>query len=74
MPPEGVVEQGLKAIKQYLNDVKDTRDTDISTKSLELLKVVLVGSSGAGKTRYHILCWAVRKMYVGIKALKLPSS
>ena len=52
MPPEAVVEQGLEAVKAYLKDVKDAKDNGASIRSLQHLKVVLVGSSGAGKTRY----------------------
>ena len=50
MPPVAVVEQGLEAVETYLNEVKDAKDAGASTRSLLLLKVVLVGSFGAGKT------------------------
>lgn len=55
MPPEAVVEQGLGAITTYLTDVKVAKDASVSTTPLRLLKVVLVGSSRAGKTRYQRL-------------------
>lgn len=48
MPPEAVVEQGLPAVKSYLLDVERAKG---HIMSLQLLKLVLVGSSGAGKTR-----------------------
>lgn len=52
MPPEAVVEQGLEAVRTYLKDVKDAKDMHASVTSEKFLKVVLVGSSRAGKTRY----------------------
>lgn len=52
MPPEAVVEQGLEAVRKYLIDVKSAKSEGAPTKSLQLLKVVLLGSPQAGKTRY----------------------
>lgn len=49
MPPEAVVEKGLSAVEMYLSDVL-TAEGEV--KTMKLLKVVLVGSSQAGKTRY----------------------
>ena len=51
MPPEAVVEQGLEAIKTYLGDVQNAMENGGQVRSLQLLKVVLVGSPSAGKTR-----------------------
>lgn len=51
MPPEAVVEAGLSAIKGYLQDVQEARNAGADVTSLNLLKVVLVGSGSAGKTR-----------------------
>ena len=51
MPPEAVVEQGLEAIKIFLGDVLDANKDNDHVRSLQLLKVVLVGSPSAGKTR-----------------------
>ena len=51
MPPEAVVEQGLEAIKTFLGDVQKAIDNGGQVRSLQLLKVVLVGSPSAGKTR-----------------------
>lgn len=51
MPPEAVVEQGLPAVKSYLLDVQQAKAVGGHIMSLQLLKLVLVGSSGAGKTR-----------------------
>ncbi|CBN74748.1 LRR-GTPase of the ROCO family, putative pseudogene [Ectocarpus siliculosus] len=50
MPPEGVVEAGLTAVKRYLVDVQETKKAGADVTSLQLLKVVLVGSASAGKT------------------------
>ncbi|CAM9582540.1 unnamed protein product, partial [Ascophyllum nodosum] len=50
MPPEAVVEQGLEAIKIFLGDVLDANKDNDHVRSLQLLKVVLVGSPSAGKT------------------------
>lgn len=52
MPPEAVIEKGFNAVQTFLNDVKEA---GASTISLQYLKVVLVGSSQAGKTRYRVL-------------------
>jgi len=52
MPPEGVVEAGLAAVKRYLLDVQEAKEAGADVTSLQLLKVVLVGSSSAGKTRW----------------------
>lgn len=51
MPPEAIVEEGLPAIEAYLMDVRAAREAGAEVKTLQLLKVVLVGSSQAGKTR-----------------------
>lgn len=51
MPPEAVVEKGLEAVRKYLQDVQTAKEAGADVTSLKLLKVVLVGSSGAGKTR-----------------------
>ncbi|CAN0466835.1 unnamed protein product, partial [Ascophyllum nodosum] len=51
MPPEAVVEQGLGAIMTYLGDVQNAMKNGGQVRSLQLLKVVLVGSPSAGKTR-----------------------
>lgn len=51
MPPEAVVEEGLPAVVEYLTDVRTAEEAGASVKELKLLKVVLVGSSQAGKTR-----------------------
>ena len=51
MPPEAVVEQGLEAIKIFLGDVQKASENGAQVRSLKLLKVVLVGSASAGKTR-----------------------
>ena len=50
--PEAVVERGLSALKAYLTDVRTAKDAGVGPTCLKLLKVVLVGSSRAGKTRY----------------------
>ena len=52
MPPEAVVEQGLDAINAFLADVQMAKAAGGRIRSLQLLKVVLVGSSATGKTRY----------------------
>lgn len=51
MPPEAVVEEGLTAVVEYLTDVRIAKKAGAEVKELKLLKVVLVGSSRAGKTR-----------------------
>ncbi|CAM9943033.1 unnamed protein product [Pylaiella littoralis] len=50
MPPEAVVEAGLPAVKRYLLDVQEAKKAGADVTSLQLLKVVLVGSASAGKT------------------------
>lgn len=55
MPPESVVEKGLPAVERYLLDVRKAEAAGAPVKVLQLLKVVLVGSSEAGKTRYRRL-------------------
>ncbi|CAM9844456.1 unnamed protein product, partial [Scytosiphon promiscuus] len=50
MPPEGVVEKGLPAMEKYLLDVRKAENAGAPAKVVQLLKVVLVGSSQAGKT------------------------
>ena len=52
MSPEAVVEQGLNAIKTFLEDVLEAIANGAQVRSLQFLKVVLVGSASAGKTRY----------------------
>lgn len=51
MPPEAVVQAGLPAVKRYLLDVQEAKRAGADVASLQLLKVVLVGSASAGKTR-----------------------
>lgn len=51
MPPEAVVENGLAAVKTYYSDVRIAFEAGYKLISRRLLKVVLVGSSSAGKTR-----------------------
>lgn len=51
MPPEAVVEAGIPAVKEYLLDVQEATKAGGDVTSLQLLKVVLVGSASAGKTR-----------------------
>ena len=51
MPPEAVVERGLEDTKTFLQDVQKAK----KVTSLNLLKVVLVGSESVGKTRWEIL-------------------
>lgn len=51
MPPEAVVENGMASIKAYYTDVQTAIDAGASVTSRRLLKVVLVGSASAGKTR-----------------------
>lgn len=41
-------------MNQYLLDVCKAEAAGVPVKVLQLLKVVLIGSSQAGKTRYHI--------------------
>lgn len=52
MPPEAVVEEGPMAVGAYLMDVRAAKAAGAEAKTLRLLKLVLVGSSQAGKTRY----------------------
>lgn len=52
MPPEAVVDAGLPAVKEYLLDVQEAKKAGADVMSLQLLKVVLVGSASAGKTRW----------------------
>ena len=52
MPPEAVVEEGLSAVEGYLEDVRSVANIGSEIKTIQFLKVVLVGSSQAGKTRY----------------------
>ncbi|CAN0532861.1 unnamed protein product, partial [Scytosiphon promiscuus] len=49
MPPEAVVEKG-GAVYKYLLDVEKAEEVGARVEMLQLLKVVLVGSSKAGKT------------------------
>lgn len=51
MPPEAIVERGGGVFK-YLLDVEKAEEAGARVELLQLLKVVLVGSSKAGKTRY----------------------
>lgn len=51
MPPEAVVERGLIAVEKYLVDVQEAKNSGAHVQTHKLLKVVLVGSSQAGKTR-----------------------
>lgn len=51
MPPEGIVNKGLLAVEKYLRDVREAEEAGAEVKTLNALKVVLIGSSGAGKTR-----------------------
>lgn len=50
-PPEAVVEEGLESIVQYLMDMRKAKEAEAEVKTLRLLKVVLVGSPNAGKSR-----------------------
>lgn len=50
MPPEAVVEKG-GAVHKYLLEVEEAAEAGAEVRTLKLLKVVLVGSSRAGKTR-----------------------
>lgn len=54
MPPEAVAEKGLLAIESYLTNVRTAQEAGVGLTCLKLLKVVLVGSSEAGKTRYDV--------------------
>eukprot|EP00752_Nemacystus_decipiens_P009015 g8047.t2 len=49
MPPEAVVEKG-GAVHKYLLEVEEAAEAGAEVRTLKLLKVVLVGSSRAGKT------------------------
>lgn len=51
MPPEAVVEMG-GAVLKYYQDVEEAERVGAQIEELQLLKVVLVGSSQAGKTRW----------------------
>lgn len=51
MPPEAIVEKG-GAVQNYLLEVEEAAEAGAEVRTLKLLKVVLVGSSGAGKTRW----------------------
>lgn len=51
MPPEAIAEEGLVAIEAYLVDVRAAKEAGAEVKTLRLLKVVVVGSSQAGKAR-----------------------
>lgn len=51
MPPEAVVEEGLPAVEKYLTEVQTAQEVGARVTTVQLLKVVLVGSSQAGKTR-----------------------
>lgn len=51
MPPEAVVEAGIPAVEDYLLDVQAAKKAGADATRLQLLKVVLVGSASAGKTR-----------------------
>lgn len=51
MPPEAVVEKGLKAVRSFYKDVREAVHAGGDVISRRLLKVVLVGSSSVGKTR-----------------------
>lgn len=53
MPPQAVVEKGLSAVETYLQDVRTAANDGVGIKTTKFLKVVFVGSSGAGKTRYN---------------------
>ncbi|CAM9487752.1 unnamed protein product [Scytosiphon promiscuus] len=50
MPPEGVVHKGAPAVNKYLLAVRDAERAGAEVKTLQLLKVVLIGSAHAGKT------------------------
>lgn len=56
MPPEAVVEEGLSAVETYLKDVLTAAEAGVGITTMQLLKVVFVGSSRAGKTRYNFQC------------------
>lgn len=53
MPPEGVVEKGMPSVRRFFQDVRRAEEAGAQVKTLRLLKVVLVGSSRAGKTRFE---------------------
>lgn len=55
-PPEAVVEEGLDGVEKYLLDMRKAEEAGAEVKTLHLLKVVLVGSPNAGKTRYVCVC------------------
>lgn len=46
------MDAGLPAVKRYLLDVQEAKKVGADVTSLRLLKVVLVGSASAGKTRW----------------------
>lgn len=50
-PPEAVVEEGVDGVRKYFLDVKKAEEAGAEVKTLHLLKVVVVGSPNAGKTR-----------------------
>lgn len=51
-PPEAVVEEGLDGVEKYYLDVKKAEEAGADVETLRLLKVVVVGSPAAGKTRW----------------------
>lgn len=51
MPPEGVVEKGIQAVQRFFQDLRSAEEAGAQIETLQLLKVVVVGSSQAGKTR-----------------------
>ncbi|CAN0534451.1 unnamed protein product, partial [Scytosiphon promiscuus] len=50
-PPEAVVEEGKEGIVKYLTDMRKAEEANAEVKTLRLLKVVLIGSPSAGKSR-----------------------
>lgn len=57
-PPESVVEAGVPAVERYLLDVQAAKETGDDLTLLRRLKVILVGSAAAGKTRCALMTTA----------------
>lgn len=57
MPPESVVNKGVLAVNKYLLALRAAERAGAEVKALKLLKVVLIGSAHAGKTRCKKLRW-----------------
>lgn len=52
-PPEAVVEKGMQAVSEYFADLFAER---VAPVRRNMIKVVIVGQEGAGKTRYARAC------------------